>query len=116
MSRVSAAPVPERGNALLLADAVDDRQIKIQQILTDEPRISDKCDKCRERFADLRLSGKHITVMPVSSAQTGGTGVEACTSMENCAAGVPFSMRSAPNSMISAVWRSRPVVSMSMTV
>ena len=54
------APVPERGNALLLADAVDDRQIKIQQILTDERRISDKCDKCRERFADLRLSGKHI--------------------------------------------------------
>ena len=28
--------------------------------MTDERRISNKCDKCRERFANFRLSGKHI--------------------------------------------------------
>ena len=62
-----------------------------------------------------RLSRSMAVVMPVISTTLSGTLRPGLMSSENSATSTPFSMRTAPISMISSAWVFRPVVSTSST-
>ena len=61
------------------------------------------------------LDGCMALVMPVISTTLSGTGRPGLISWLNSATSTPFSMRTAPISIISSVWVFRPVVSTSST-
>ena len=63
----------------------------------------------------VRLPRSMALVMPVISTTRSGTGRPGSISSENSATSTPFSMRTAPISMISSVRVFRPVVSTSST-
>ena len=55
-----AALAVERRHTLLLTDAVDDRQVEVQQVLPDERCLADKRQKSGKCLADGRLSREHL--------------------------------------------------------